>query len=51
MSFDENKNGNLNRRNFLKKAAAIGLGAAVDRRHHVYIQLPPDARAPNESGG
>jgi len=29
MSFDENKNDNPNRRDFLKKAAAIGLGAAV----------------------
>ncbi len=29
MSFDENKNNEPNRRDFLKKAAAIGLGAAV----------------------
>jgi predicted aldo/keto reductase-like oxidoreductase len=29
MSFNENKNDNPNRRDFLKKAAAIGLGAAV----------------------
>ena len=29
MSFDENKNDTPNRRDFLKKAAAIGLGAAV----------------------
>jgi predicted aldo/keto reductase-like oxidoreductase len=29
MSFDENKNGNPSRRDFLKKAAAIGLGAAL----------------------
>jgi len=29
MSFDENKNGKPNRRDFLKKAAAIGLGAAA----------------------
>jgi len=29
MSFDENKKDKPNRREFLKKAAAIGLGAAV----------------------
>jgi hypothetical protein len=29
MSSDENKNHNTNRRDFLKKAAAIGLGAAA----------------------
>jgi len=29
MSFDENKSNKSNRRDFLKKAAAIGLGAAV----------------------
>ena len=29
MSFDENKNDTSNRRDFLKKAAAIGLGAVV----------------------
>ncbi|PLX50062.1 MAG: aldo/keto reductase, partial [Desulfobacteraceae bacterium] len=29
MSFDENKNDKPNRRDFLKKAAAMGLGAVV----------------------
>jgi predicted aldo/keto reductase-like oxidoreductase len=42
MSFDENKNDTPNRRDFLKKAAAIGLGAAVGG---TALRLPRQASA------
>jgi predicted aldo/keto reductase-like oxidoreductase len=42
MSFDENKNDTSNRRDFLKKAAAIGLGAVVGE---TALQRPRQASA------
>ena len=59
MSFDENKKDKSNRRDFLKKAVAIGLGAAVGgtalrrpRQASAQIALPkaPMPRRPFEIG-